>query len=408
LQRSVSESRRYEIAREKVSDSMPVDEEVEITIFSLAQDGLTCYSPPSLPGPAGKLKTTMGTHSSPARDCHAMRILGIESSCDDTAAAVVEVTDNRPVVLASIVSSQDQVHAPFGGIVPELASRRHIEAISPVVRGALAETGMQLDDLDGIAATRGPGLVGSLLVGYTFAKALALARNLPCVGVDHMRGHLLSVFLGDNPPEFPYLALVVSGGNTSLYEVRGAEDAALVGRSRDDAAGEAFDKAAKLLELGYPGGPAVSRLAEEGDPNAYALPRPMLGDDSLDFSFSGIKTAVAVLVQELARRGKRPDIPGLCASFQQAVVEVLVGKTLRASIRLGLPRVVLGGGVAANRVLRQTMAAACAGAGLSLHVPPPAYCTDNAAMIAYAGWHLLRRGRRDDPDSDVYSRSPQE
>jgi len=332
-----------------------------------------------------------------------MLILAIESSCDDTAAAVLEA--DGPL-RSSVISSQNEIHARFGGIVPELASRRHIEMIRPVVALALAEAGVELDAIDLIAATRGPGLVGSLLVGFTFAKALALVRGLPCVGVDHLAGHLLSCLLETKRPEFPYTALIVSGGNTSLFAVQDPVTATRLGRTRDDAAGEAFDKVAKLLGLGYPGGPAISRLAAEGDPAAIAFPRAWLGADSLDFSFSGLKTSVATLVNGQRRTGQELALADICASFQEAVVAVLVGKTLAAAARTGHRRIVLGGGVAANPRLRAVMAQHCRVAGLELFLPAPRFCTDNAAMIAVAGYHQYLRGDRVDPDTDAYSRSP--
>jgi N6-L-threonylcarbamoyladenine synthase len=332
-----------------------------------------------------------------------MLILAIESSCDDTAAAVL-APDNR--LLSSVISSQDEVHARFGGIVPELASRRHIESIRPVVDEALARASVSLADIDLIAATQGPGLVGSLLVGFTFAKALALVRNLPCVGVDHMAGHLLSCLLEKEKPAFPYTALIVSGGNTSLFSVEDAVTYTRIGRTRDDAAGEAFDKVAKLLGLGYPGGPVISQLAADGDPAAITFPRAWLSEESLDFSFSGLKTSVANHVHNQRHKQQPLVAADICASFQEAVVEVLVKKTLLAAARTGHNRIVLGGGVASNPRLRAVMQQQCLKKGLQLFMPSPVFCTDNAAMIGVAGYHQFLKGERVAPDTDAYSRSP--
>jgi N6-L-threonylcarbamoyladenine synthase len=332
-----------------------------------------------------------------------MLILAIESSCDDTAAAVLEPDDR---LLSSVISSQNEIHARFGGIVPELASRRHIEMIRPVVDKALMLAGVELADIDLIAATQGPGLVGSLLVGFTFAKALALVRGLPCVGVDHMAGHLLSCLLEKDKPDFPYTALIVSGGNTSLYAVKDPVTHTRLGRTRDDAAGEAFDKVAKLLDLGYPGGPVISKLAAEGNPTAIAFPRAWLGEDSLDFSFSGLKTSVVNHVNTQRHTNQTLALADICASFQEAVVTVLARKTLAAASQTGHTRIVLGGGVAANPRLRTVMQQHCAEKGLKLFIPSPVFCTDNAAMIAVAGYHQFLRGDRVVPDTDAYSRSP--
>ncbi|MCL2340935.1 MAG: tRNA (adenosine(37)-N6)-threonylcarbamoyltransferase complex transferase subunit TsaD [Proteobacteria bacterium] len=332
-----------------------------------------------------------------------MLILAIESSCDDTAAAVLE-PESR--IRSSVVSSQHEIHARFGGIVPELASRRHIEMIRPVVDEALAQAGIGLDDIDLIAATQGPGLVGSLLVGFTFAKAVALARGLPCVGVDHMAGHLLSCLLENPQPAFPYTALIVSGGTTSLFAVDDPLSFTRLGRTRDDAAGEAFDKVAKLLDLGYPGGPAISRLAAGGNPAAIAFPRSRLGADSLDFSFSGLKTAVAAHIDSQGRQCPPQAVADICASFQEAVVDVLVDKTLAAVERTGHRRVVLGGGVAANPRLRTVLAERCAQNDVALFMPAPALCTDNAAMIGLAGYYRFLGGHLAEADADAYSRSP--
>jgi N6-L-threonylcarbamoyladenine synthase len=332
-----------------------------------------------------------------------MLILAIESSCDDTAAAVVSAPDQ---VRSNIISSQFDIHAPFGGIVPELASRAHIEAIRPVVDQALAKAEVTMDDIDLIAVTQGPGLVGSLLVGFTFAKALALVKEIPCVGVEHMAGHLLSVHLGSAAPEFPYTALVVSGGNTSLFTVKGYTDFTLIGRTRDDAAGEAFDKVAKLLGLGYPGGPAVSRLALEGDPKAINFPRAWLDKDSLDFSFSGLKTSVINTVNQYRQKDIPVPVQDICASFEEAVVEVLVEKTILAARKNSHKTVILGGGVACNKHLRKQLATRSADNGLTLYVPDPIFCTDNAAMIALAGYYSFRQGKILQPDDDAYSRSP--
>jgi N6-L-threonylcarbamoyladenine synthase len=319
-----------------------------------------------------------------------MVVLGIESSCDETAASVL--ADGRRI-LSNVVASQDAIHAPYGGVVPELASRRHLEVVVPVVERALSEAGVRLPDLDGIAVTCGPGLVGSLLVGLSVAKSLAWVHAKPLVGVNHLEGHIYAAFLTADPPEHPFLALVVSGGHTALYLARAPLDYALVGQTRDDAAGEAFDKVAKLLGLGFPGGPVIQRVAERGDPRSVAFPLAQITDGARDFSFSGIKTAVSLYVK---RHGPLGDAQtaDVAASFQATVVKMLVRKTVRAALHLGVKRLVLTGGVAANGPLRASLAAQATEHGLRLHVPPPRLCTDNAAMITAAGTDRLRAGER--------------
>ena len=329
-----------------------------------------------------------------------MIILGIESSCDETAAALVK--DGREV-LSSVVASQVAVHHPYGGVVPELASRQHMEAIASVVARAQVDAGLDRHQLDGVAATRGPGLIGSLLVGFSFAKAYAFGLQVPWIGVSHLEGHLNSVFLEPDPPAFPFVALLVSGGHTSLYHVRDHTRADLLGQTRDDAAGEAFDKVAKMLGLGYPGGVVVSALAETGDPEKISFPRAFLDSDHFDFSFSGLKTAVNRYIQahSSAARGQAADI---AAGFQAAVVDVLVHKLVAAAEATGCGRVALVGGVAANRRLRAQLRVTAQEKGLQAHLPSVAYCGDTAAMIAAAGYHHLQMGRTDDLDQDVYSR----
>ena len=319
-----------------------------------------------------------------------MIVLGIESSCDETAAAVV--ADGRRIV-SSVVASQDDVHAPYGGVVPELASRRHIEVIVPVVERALGEAHVALRDVDGIAVTQGPGLVGSLLVGTSLAKSLAWVHRKPLVGVNHLEGHIFAAFLSDDPPDYPLLALVVSGGHTALYHARAPREYALVGQTRDDAAGEAFDKVAKLLGLGFPGGPLIQRAAERGDPAAVAFPPARMTDGALDFSFSGIKTSVSSYVKRHAPLSAA-QVADVAASFQASVVRTLVRRTLAAAATLGVRRVVLTGGVAANGPLREALATEAAAQGVRLHVPPRHLCTDNAAMIAAAGSPRLVAGER--------------
>jgi len=319
-----------------------------------------------------------------------MRVLGIETSCDETAAAVV--ADGRHVV-SSVVASQDDVHARYGGIVPELASRRHLEVIVPVIERALTEAGLTASELDGIAVTHGPGLVGSLLVGCSVAKALAYVHRRPLVGVNHLEGHVFATFLTDDPPDYPFLALVVSGGHTALYHARAPLVYALVGQTRDDAAGEAFDKVAKLLGLGFPGGPIIERTARRGSPTAVAFPLAQMTGGGSDFSFSGIKTSVSVYVKRNAPLSE-PGIADVAASFQASVVRMLVRRTVRAALDLGVQRVVLTGGVAANGVLRAGLDAETTAHGMHLHVPPPRLCTDNAAMIAAAGSVRLAAGER--------------
>jgi len=324
-----------------------------------------------------------------------MRVLGLESSCDETAAAIVEdAPSGELVVRADVVASQHEVHEIYGGVVPELASRAHLVNVVPVLRGALERAGASLDDLDGVAVTCGPGLIGALLVALQTAKSLAWVRGLPLVGVHHLEGHLSAVYLEPDPPPLPHLALIVSGGHTSLVRVDGHGDVHELGATRDDAAGEAFDKGAKLLGLGYPGGAAIDKLAAQGDPRAVSFPRAMTGKDTGDdFSFSGLKTA---LLHHVRAHGVPDDQPlaDLCASYQAAIVESLVRKTRRAARREGLDHVQVCGGVAANSGLRASLRAAGAEDGFQVHIPSPARCTDNAAMIAAAGWYRLARGER--------------
>ena len=329
-------------------------------------------------------------------------VLGIESSCDEMAAAVLRGPGE---ILSNCVHSQGKVHAPYGGVVPELASRDHVRAVSSVVEAALSEAGVALDELGAVAVTAGPGLVGSLLVGLSFGKALACRLDLPLVGVHHLAGHLASAELADPSLRPPYLGLVVSGGHTALYRVAEGKGLRLLGETRDDAAGEAFDKVAALLGLPYPGGPALAQVAESGDEAAVAFPRPLMSSPGLDFSYSGLKTAVALEVQ---RRGRldAQEVADLAASFQAAAVDVLVARSRRALREQGLRRLAVVGGVAANQRLRVVLGRAGREESFGVSFPPPGLCTDNAAMIAAAGWRELACGRRDALDLNAFSRAP--
>jgi N6-L-threonylcarbamoyladenine synthase len=324
-----------------------------------------------------------------------VKILAIETSCDETAAAIVE--DGRRV-LSDVVATQIDIHRRWGGVVPELASRNHVVQVMPVIDEALSRAAVTPAALDAIAVTSGPGLVGALLVGVQAAKALALAWQKPLVRVNHLEGHLVAAFLGDPPPEFPYLGLVVSGGHTSLYAAQGFGDYRLLGQTRDDAAGEAFDKGAKLLGLPYPGGVAIDRLAKEGDAKAHRFPKAIVKGADLDFSFSGLKTA---LLHHVRKHGLPAGkaLADLCASYQDAIVRALVEKAFRAARRLQFDRLVLSGGVAANSRLRAAVEERAAEyEGMQVFVPAVRLCTDNAAMIAVAGTHALLRGERAGPE----------
>ncbi len=329
-----------------------------------------------------------------------MNILGIESSCDETAAAVV-VDGHR--MLSSEVASQVAVHHPYGGVVPELASRKHIEAIVPVVDAALAQAGLERHRIDAVAVTQGPGLIGSLLVGFSFAKALAHSLKIAWVGIDHLEAHIHSVFLAPEPPPFPFVALLVSGGHTCIYHVTGYTRIELMGQTRDDAAGEAFDKVAKMLGLGYPGGVVVDQLARQGDPRRIVFPRPMLDKSAFDFSFSGVKTAVNRYIQTHGDT-LRDEMAHIVAGFQEAVVDVLVSKVIQAAFSRDCRHVALVGGVAANSRLREKLRLGAQARNLAVHIPPAPLCGDNAAMVAAVGYHYLQAGRFASLGEDVYSR----
>ena len=323
-----------------------------------------------------------------------MQVLGIESSCDETGVALVQWQGTEvPRLLAHALYSQVDMHHAYGGVVPELASRDHIRRVLPLARQVLAEAGSGLADVDLLAYTRGPGLAGALLIGAGIGCALAAALGKPVLGVHHLEGHLLSPFLSADPPQFPFVALLVSGGHTQLMHVQGVGEYTLLGETIDDAAGEAFDKSAKLLGLGYPGGPALARLAAAGNATAYVLPRPLLHSGNLDFSFAGLKTAVLTQVRKLGVEPTPQQRADMAASTQAAIVEVLVKKSLRALRDTGLARLVVAGGVGANTELRAQLDAACARVGVRVHYPELHLCSDNGAMIALAAAMRVQAGR---------------
>lgn len=328
-----------------------------------------------------------------------MRVIGIETSCDETGIAVY---DSRKGLLAHVLHSQVETHAPFGGVVPELASRDHIRKAIPLITEVLGQAGLTGKDIDGVAYTKGPGLVGALMVGAMLGRSLGFAWGVPTVGVHHLEGHLLAPFLEPEPPAFPFLALLVSGGHTELIRAEGLGRYKVIGDTLDDAVGEAFDKTAKLLGLGYPGGAALAQLAERGDPERFHFPRPMTDRPGLDFSFSGLKTFALNTVQQHAQDDQtRSDI---ARAFQDAVVETFIIKCRRALKETGFRRLVVAGGVGANRALRKGLSNLCASKRVDLHFPRHEFCTDNGAMIAYVGCQRLLAGYRDDLSVEVYPR----
>lgn len=316
-------------------------------------------------------------------------ILGLETSCDETSAAVI--ADGR-VILSNVISSQVPLHQRYGGVVPEIASRKHIENVMPVIHQALSEANISLADIKAVGVTYGPGLVGALLVGVAAAKALSFALDIPLIGVNHLEGHIFANFLGNPELEPPFVALVVSGGHTSLVHVAGYNEFVLIGQTRDDAAGEAFDKVARVMGLPYPGGPHIDRLAAEGNPEAISFPRALTGCDSFEFSFSGLKSAVLNYLHNAAQRGETVHIPDVAASFQAAVIDVLTEKALNAAKHYRVNRIVLAGGVAANSALKRTLVDACKKNGIVLSYPSAVLCTDNAAMIACRAYYKHQAG----------------
>ena len=330
-----------------------------------------------------------------------MLVLGLESSCDETAASVV---GNGNSLLSNIIASQIDIHSKYGGIVPEIASRKHVESFAAVIFAALEEADVTISELSGIAVTKGPGLIGSLLVGLSLAKAIAFASNLPFVGVNHLESHIAAIFLTEHKPEFPFAALVVSGGHTAVYHVRDFSLMTNLGQTRDDAAGEAFDKAAKMLGIGYPGGVIIDNIAKGGNRETYNFPRAM--KDSLDFSFSGLKTSLLEIIKRQGRPFTLEELPDLVASYQEAIVDVLVNKTLRAAALCSLKRIVICGGVAANSRLRERFYEEGARKEVEVFLPPPILCTDNAAMVAALGAEHLKRGLCDTFDLNAFSRLP--
>jgi len=323
-----------------------------------------------------------------------MIILGIETSCDETAAALV--ADGRRL-MSNVISSQVDVHREYGGVVPEIAARKHVESISFIVKESLRQAGCRLSDVDGVAVSNGPGLVGALLVGLNFAKSLAFARQLPLYGVHHIYSHICANYIGNETWTPPFICLVVSGGHTHLIEVKDYHDCVVLGRTRDDAAGEAFDKVGRTLGLPYPGGPEIDRLAKKGNPQAVNFPRASFAG-SLDFSFSGLKSAVLQYLQ----KNKNYEAQDIAAAFQQAVVDVLVSRTLEACAERGYSKVALAGGVAANGGLREAFTEACRNQNLTLHLPQAVYCTDNAAMVASGGYYRHLLGKQDDYSLNAY------
>ncbi len=330
-------------------------------------------------------------------------ILAIESSCDETAASVV--LDGRQVA-SNIISSQIEIHKAYGGVVPEIASRHHLDNVNPVVDQALAEAGVTMEDIDAIGVTYGPGLVGALLIGLATAKAYALAAGKPLVGVHHIQGHVCANYIAHPQLEPPFLALVISGGHTNIVDVADYHVYRVLGGTRDDAAGEAYDKVARVLGLGYPGGPLIDKIAKDGDPHAVEFKRVYLEKGSMDFSFSGIKTGVLNYINGQRQAGHEIHVPDVAASFQEAVLEVVVNKTVDAALERKEDKIVMAGGVAANSRLRQMLKEACDRHGLGLYYPPPILCTDNAAMIGCAAYYKFMAGQTDGLDLDAVANLP--
>ena len=330
-----------------------------------------------------------------------MLVLGIESSCDETAAAVVR--DGR-ILLSNVIASQIDAHRKYGGVVPEIASRKHVEAIMPVIAESLEKADVSLAQIDGIAVTCGPGLVGSLLVGLSTAKAIAYGQKIPFIGINHLEGHIASAFLMETPPELPFVSLVVSGGHTNIYLVETGDRYQLKGQTRDDAAGEAFDKAAKMLDIGYPGGVVIDKMAKDGNREAYTFPRAMR--DATDFSFSGLKTSLLNMIKKKSAPWTGNELHDVTASYQEAIIDVLVEKTFRVARETLMSRVIVCGGVAANSRLRTRFVEEGQKENMDVFIPPPVLCTDNAAMIGAAGYRLLVKGMRSDLDLNAVSRWP--